>query len=74
MGHQSCSPGLAPPGSADLAVCPGWQESAVATGNVTVRGSIVSGEEAAAATEAGGLKMQPSQGGRHGKEKAMKAT
>lgn len=74
VGHQSCPPGLAPPGSAGLAVCPGWQESAVASGNVTVGGNAVTGEEAAAAVEAGGLKKQPSQGGRHGKEKAMKMT
>lgn len=46
----------------------------MATGNVTVRGNTATGEEAAAAVEAGGLKKLPSQGGKHGKEKTMKTT
>lgn len=53
---------------------PGWQKSAVASGNITVGGDTVAGVEAAAVVEAEGLKKQPSQGGRLGKEKAMKMT
>lgn len=70
--HQSWVPGLVPPGSAGLDVCPNWQENAVESGNVTVWGNAATGEEVAAASEAGGLKKLPSQGEKHGKEKAMK--